>query len=533
MRYRLDSSAQRLDDGRALLAGSPLVLFRLSDAGARLLDLVIEGRTLPRRSDRLTGRLLDAGALHPDPEPGSGRFSPRDVTVVIPVRDGDPAGAVDAARAAGVAEVIVVDDGSGTPVAARAAVVRREVNGGPGAARNTGLAEVSTPLVAFVDVDCTPGAGWLDAILPHFDDESVALVAPRITGAPGPGPLARYEEGRSPLDLGPEPARVRAGTRVSYVPAACLVARADALRALSGFDEDLRTGEDVDLVWRLDESGRRVRYDPAAHAVHAPRTTFGGWWRQRVSYGRSAAPLARRHPGALAPVRVSGWSATVWALAGIGAVVPLRARRRGWLRRGRPARRRSAGAGRREWLRSRRPARSAGGGRREWLRRGRPARKRSARAGAVRLVLGFVPAAGVATGTTVALARKLRGLPEPNALAVRLAGLGHLHAGRQLASAITRVWWPVAIVAALRSRRARVVVAAAALLPPLADWAKARPKLDPGSYVVLRLLDDAAYGTGVWLGAWDERTIEPLVPDLTSWPRSSRYERARAARFER
>ena len=64
--------------------------------------------------------------------------------------------------------VIVVDDDSRDPAAiarvasgAGARVLRREVNGGPGAARNTGLASADTPLIAFLDSDCVPGpAGW-------------------------------------------------------------------------------------------------------------------------------------------------------------------------------------------------------------------------------------------------------------------------------------------------------------------------------------------------------------------------------------
>jgi hypothetical protein len=105
---------------------------------------------------------------------------------------------------------------------------------------------------------------------------------------------------------------------VSYVPAAALVCRVDALRAVGGFDTSLRVGEDVDLVWRLDTAGRRCRYEPAAVVHHAARPTWRAWWRQRVAYGSSAAPLAIRHPGALAPLRMSGWSIATWALGVFG-----------------------------------------------------------------------------------------------------------------------------------------------------------------------------------------------------------------------
>jgi hypothetical protein len=108
---------------------------------------------------------------------------------------------------------------------------------------------------------------------------------------------------------------------VSYVPAAAIVCRAAALHAIGGFDESLRVGEDVDLVWRLDAAGWRCRYEPHAEVWHAPRPTWAAWIRQRIDYGSSTAPLARRHRGALAPIRMSGWSVATWVLAAFGRPV--------------------------------------------------------------------------------------------------------------------------------------------------------------------------------------------------------------------
>jgi mycofactocin system glycosyltransferase len=457
IRYALDDSARRVDDGTVLIGGSPLSIFRLSDTGARVLERLIVGQPAPRGAEQLTERLLDAGAIHPRPERGP--FTVEDVTVVIPTRDTD-VGYVMAALGP-VGAVIVVDDASDTPIRApEATVIRRAVNRGPAAARNTGLAAVSTPLVAFVDADCRPQPGWLEPLLAHFADDHVAAVAPRITSPARPSAsiLARYEAARSPLDLGPTEARVRARTRVSYVPSAALLARTDVLLASGGFDEDLRHGEDVDLVWRLDECGLRVRYEPASEVWHQPRRTLGAWLRQRMGYGRSAAGLARRHPGAVAPVAVSGWSAAVWTLVGLGH-----------------------------------------------------------------------PVTGVAVGaaTAGALARKLQALHHPVQESLQLAGLGHLFAGRLLASAVTRVWWPLVVPLAIVSRRVRRLLVAAAVVPAMVDWVRTRPAIDPLRYLALRLLDDGAYGVGVWRGAVEVRTIEPLLPDLTSWPRPSRYDRAR------
>ncbi|MEQ1701636.1 MAG: mycofactocin system glycosyltransferase, partial [Ilumatobacteraceae bacterium] len=47
---------------------------------------------------------------------------------------------------------------------------------------------------------------------------------------------------------------------------------------------------------------------------HQPRATLSALLHQRFGYGRSAASLAGRHPRALSPVRMSGWSALSWGL---------------------------------------------------------------------------------------------------------------------------------------------------------------------------------------------------------------------------
>lgn len=290
-RYLLDRTWERF--GNTVLAGSPLVVLRTTDAGAKVLDAIQRGE--PVIESELVDRLLNAGAIHPVADPREGTFTVRDVTVVTPQLGG----------AASRDGRIVVDDGSQPPVPG--AALRLDTNVGPGGARNAGRPLVNTPLMAFVDADvdllADVGIGsWLDALLPHFDDPHVGLVAPRVTG-----------EVQSPLDLGNEPARVRAGTRVGYVPAAAIIVRTSAFDAVGGFDARLRFGEDVDLVWRLDQAGWMCRYEPTSTVWHAPRPTLADRLRQHAGYGTSAAPLAVRHPNLLSPVHSSGWTAAVWA----------------------------------------------------------------------------------------------------------------------------------------------------------------------------------------------------------------------------
>ena len=125
-------------------------------------------------------------------------------------------------------------------------------------------------------------------------------------------------------------------------------------------------------------------------------------------------------------------------------------------------------------------------------------------------------ALGVAGGTAVALQRKLKDLPP--AESARLVGLGHLAAGRQLASAITRVWWPVALLLATFVRKARLPVAAALVLPSVVDAVRAR-SVQPLVDAPMSTAEQMAYGAGVWAGVASERQAGPLLPELTTWPR--------------
>lgn len=97
------------------------------------------------------------------------------------------------------------------------------------------------------------------------------------------------------------------------MPSAALLVRLETFRQCRGFDEQLRLGEDVDLVWRLLKHGR-VRYEPAVVVHHTARPALLAALNRRRQYGTSAGPLARRHPHSLRHVEVSVWSFTPWVV---------------------------------------------------------------------------------------------------------------------------------------------------------------------------------------------------------------------------
>ncbi|MFC5948787.1 mycofactocin biosynthesis glycosyltransferase MftF [Pseudonocardia lutea] len=331
MRVVLDRRVRRLagrDGGAALLGGAPPKLVHLSPRAQTVLGAGDTVTVADPTSRALARTLLDSGFAHPaHPIPGGpGRG---EVTVVVPVKD-RPLDRLLAALPDDLGGLIVVDDGGADPEglaatveAAHGRVIRHETPRGPAAARNAGLAAATTPLVMFLDSDVVPQEGWLDPLLDHLADPAVALVAPRIVALHPDGPdgrlrrlrlrslIGRYEAVRSSLDLGPDPALIVPRSRVAYVPSAAMLVRRDAVGP--GFDEDMHVAEDVDLVLRLHAAGRRLRYEPAARVAHDHRTSPGAWWLRKAYYGTGAAPLARRHRGAVPPMVLSPWTAAACA----------------------------------------------------------------------------------------------------------------------------------------------------------------------------------------------------------------------------
>ena len=326
---RLDPEVHCCTDGRRLLGGSPMRLLYLSEHAANLLAGLRAGAPAESRAARrLARRLCEAGLAHPVPAPGGPGAS--EVTCVVPVRD-DPEGLAGllaslASNLPTPAGVVVVEDGSRDPAAiaeiahhSNVSLIQRSDARGPAAARNEGWRATDAPIVAFLDADVEVSPGWWPRLLAHFADPSVAAVAPRVRSPAAPtSALDRFERHCSPLDMGALPSIVGPHRRVRYVPSAALLVRREVLDALDGFDEDLRVGEDVDLVWRAAAAGWTVRYEPSVVAHHRNRPSWSALGRQRFGYGTSATSLAARHPEVVTPLEIAPWSLAAWAALALG-----------------------------------------------------------------------------------------------------------------------------------------------------------------------------------------------------------------------
>jgi len=459
----LDDRVRIWSDDSVVLGGSPWGIVRIAAAARpfvrRLNDAGSAGLAPSTGVEHAVVDILIArGIVHPLPT----RESAPDgmVDVVIPVyQRPDLLDACLASLRASTPHlrIIVVDDASPDDAVGDVAhshgtiLIRHPRNRGPAAARNTGLAAATAPIVAFVDADCAVTPGWLDPLVGHFDDPRVAAVAPRIRPRSNcTGLLPRYELTRSALDMGPRPELVADGAPLGYLPSATLLVRRTALQHL-GFDEELRVGEDVDLVWRLTDSGSLVRYEPASVIFHEIRPRLLNWAGRHFDYGTSAAELDRRHPRRLAPARLSAWNLAIGLLV-VG----------------------------------RRPSRG----------------------------LSIAAALGVAGLSAGLMARRLRDSAVDPMVAPVVVGKRLIAETDAVGHLLRREWWPLgwlALAAAPRSGIGRF--AAAAMLIPIArEWFTRRPAVDPMRFLALRLTEDASYGSGVITSAIRRMRPGVLLP---------------------
>jgi len=201
-----------------------------------------------------------------------------------------------------VLEVVVVDDGSEVPYeglreefAGRLDVrLARRQRGGPGPARNTGVAAADGRLVLFTDDDCLPEADWVERLVLAHAMHPRAILGGRITHAMPENPYSTASQ-------------ILASYLYAYFnrdPADCrffttnnLALGRDVFEELGGFDETIPvpTSEDRELCDRAVHLGHTLRYVPDAVVGHAHPLGPLSFWEQHFSYGRGAVYYRRRH----------------------------------------------------------------------------------------------------------------------------------------------------------------------------------------------------------------------------------------------
>lgn len=226
--------------------------------------------------------------------------APVAVVVVTHNSAADLAPCLESVCADGAARVVVVDNASSddsVQIARRLGVevVEDRENRGYGTAANLGVEHTSEPYVLILNPDTLLRAGTLGSLVARFEtDTRIGAVGPRLLDPDGsiqqsarrfPSIGTAALHGFLGLFWASNPATRRytmadwdhaSPREVDWVSGAAVAVRRDVWDKVGGFDPGYwMYVEDVDLCWRVRDTGKTVWYEPAGVVVHAIGTSSG------------------------------------------------------------------------------------------------------------------------------------------------------------------------------------------------------------------------------------------------------------------
>jgi len=190
-------------------------------------------------------------------------------------------------------EVIVVDDGSATPLEPVTAPFQdrmqlsliRQENAGPAAARNRGAQVATGTWLAFTDDDCQPSPDWLRVLARELSQQHDPVVGGRTVNGLSDNLCSSMSQIIVDVvyrhyNACPEDAHFFATNNLA-------IGR-DLFHRVGGFNPAFTTSEDRDLCDRLSNAGIRMRYAADGVVEHRHTLSLRGFCRQHFQYGCGA-----------------------------------------------------------------------------------------------------------------------------------------------------------------------------------------------------------------------------------------------------
>ena len=206
-------------------------------------------------------------------------------------------------------------------------VVRLDRNYGFAEGYNRALEQVEADVFVLLNSDVETPEGWLAPLLECLErNPDVAAVAPKLRSVDEPdrfeyaGAAGGYIDfwgypfcrGRILRSVERDTGQYDDEREVFWVSGAAFCCRAEAFRAAGGFDADFFAHmEEIDLCWRLQLAGHRIRIVPASTVYHlgggtlapdSPRKVFFNHRNNLAMLYKCASPLQRLAVAVVRPV---------------------------------------------------------------------------------------------------------------------------------------------------------------------------------------------------------------------------------------
>jgi glycosyltransferase involved in cell wall biosynthesis len=210
-------------------------------------------------------------------------------------------------------EVIVVNDGSKDQLAE---IVKEypvklitTSNRGLSNARNTGMNVAKGEIIAYIDDDAYPDPQWLHYLAYAYStSDHAGIGGPNIVPQED-GPIAKCV-----ANAPGGPVHVLVTDEIAeHIPGCNMSFRKDALMKIGGFDPVYcAAGDDVDVCWRIQQSGRTIGFHPSALVWHHRRNSVKTYWKQQKGYGKAEALLEAKWPEKYNSLGHYGWAGRIY-----------------------------------------------------------------------------------------------------------------------------------------------------------------------------------------------------------------------------
>lgn len=158
----------------------------------------------------------------------------------------------------------------------------------PGEARNIGAKAATGQYFLFLDDDCEPAPDWIEQNVRELDRPEVGAVGGQVAGKSKTFFAQCVDFSRFAF------CQVNQRREVE-VCSASMGVRREVFEQAQGFNEELRSEEDMDFCYRLNRLGYKTIYQSAIKVLHNHRrNTFGVLMRYSYFYGRVSGLYVKR-----------------------------------------------------------------------------------------------------------------------------------------------------------------------------------------------------------------------------------------------
>ncbi len=158
----------------------------------------------------------------------------------------------------------------------------------PGIARNIGARAATGAYMLFLDDDCEPAPDWIAQNVYALNTPDIGAVGGQIAGKSKAFFARCVDFSRFGFS---QPSKAA----LTWVCSASLGVKRTAFAEVQGFNEELRSEEDIDFCFRLERAGYKTLYQPKIKVLHDHRrTTFTDLIRYSYFYGRVSGLYVKR-----------------------------------------------------------------------------------------------------------------------------------------------------------------------------------------------------------------------------------------------